>query len=88
MRPRVKSIKCPVKVLYVSAPNIPIGEDRTDALYRAADRDLPQASLERVGNSYHFIMLDQPKRFASELREFLGWEDPPSSTAEIQPLPR
>lgn len=71
LRPRLKAITGPVKVLYVSAPNIPIGEDRTDALYAAAYRDLPQASLKRVPDSYHFIMLDQPQRFAQELREFL-----------------
>ena len=71
LRPRLKSIRGPVRVLYVSAPNIPIGEDRTDALYRAAYRDLPRASLRRIDNSYHFIMLDQPEQFASELRDFL-----------------
>jgi pimeloyl-ACP methyl ester carboxylesterase len=71
LRPRLKVISAPVTVLYVSAPNIPIGEDRTDALYRAAYRDLPQASLKRVPESYHFIMLDQPQRFADELQALL-----------------
>ena len=71
LRPRLREITAPVTVLYVSAPNVPIGEDGTDALYRAAYRNLPQASLKRVPESYHFIMLDQPQRFAEELREFL-----------------
>jgi pimeloyl-ACP methyl ester carboxylesterase len=71
LRPRLRAITAPVKVLYVSAPNIPIGEDRTDALYRDAYRDLPQASLTRIPESYHFIMLDQPQRFAEEIGEFL-----------------
>ena len=71
LRPRLSNITTPVTVLYVSAPNIPIGEDRTDDLYRAAYRNLPQASLRRIAESYHFIMLDQPQRFANELREFL-----------------
>ena len=72
LRPRLSSITGPVTVLYVSAPNIPIGEDRTDALYRAAYRNLPRASLRRIPGAYHFIMLDQPDRFAQEVREFLS----------------
>ena len=71
LRPQLKDITAPVTVLYVSAPNVPIGEDGTDALYRAAYRNLPHASLKRVPESYHFIMLDQPQRFAEEMREFL-----------------
>ena len=64
LRPRLKSITAPVTVLYV-------GDDGADALYRAAYRDLSQATLKRIPESYHFIMLDQPRRFAEELREFL-----------------
>jgi pimeloyl-ACP methyl ester carboxylesterase len=72
LRPRLKAIQTPVTVLYVSAPNIPIGDERTDALYRAAYRDLPQARLKRIEGSYHFIMLDQPERFVAEVRAFLS----------------
>lgn len=71
LRPRLGAIAGPVMVLYVSAPNIPIGDERTDILYRAAYRDLPRASLRRIPDAYHFIMLDQPGRFAQEVREFL-----------------
>ena len=72
LRPRLPSITGAVTVLYVSAPNIPIGDDRTDALYSAAYRNLPRASLRRIPDAYHFIMLDQPARFSQEVREFLG----------------
>ncbi|QIL02934.1 alpha/beta hydrolase [Sphingomonas sinipercae] len=71
LRPRLKSIRGPVTVLYVSAPNIPVGDQQTDALYRAAYRDLPGARLKRIEGSFHFIMLDQPAAFAQELRAFL-----------------
>ena len=71
LRPRLGTITGEITVLYVSAPNIPIGEGRTDALYRAAYRDLPRATLRRIDESYHFIMLDQPARFAAEVRAFL-----------------
>jgi pimeloyl-ACP methyl ester carboxylesterase len=69
--PRLPAISGPVTVLYVSAPNIPIGDDKTDSLYRAAYRGLPEVSLKRIDESYHFIMLDQPARFAQEVRDFL-----------------
>jgi pimeloyl-ACP methyl ester carboxylesterase len=72
LRPRLGTITGDVTVLYVSAPNIPIGEARTDALYRAAYRDLPHVTLRRIDESYHFIMLDQPARFAAEVRAFLA----------------
>lgn len=71
LRPRLSSITGPVTVLYVSAPNIPIGGDRTDVLYKAAYAKLGRATLKRIPDSYHFIMLDQPARFAQEVRDFL-----------------
>ena len=72
LRPRLPRITGPMTVLYVSAPNIPIGDDRTDALYRAAYRDVPTATLRRIDGAYHFIMLDQPDRFAAEVSAFLA----------------
>jgi pimeloyl-ACP methyl ester carboxylesterase len=71
LRPRLPSITGPLTVLYVSAPNIPIGDDRTDILYQKAYRTLPGVNLKRIPEAYHFVMLDQPDRFAQEVREFL-----------------
>jgi len=59
----------PVTVLYaVRAP-----EDKTmiESLYREAYKALPGAKLVPVDNSDHFIMLDQPDRFAQEVEGFL-----------------
>ena len=41
-------------------------------LYGAAYRSLPGARLVPIEGSAHFIMLDQPERFAELLRGFLG----------------
>ncbi len=71
LRPELANIRVPLTVLYVHAPLIPLSEEATDALYRASYANTPQVVLKRIPDSYHFIMLDQPQRFAAELRAFL-----------------
>jgi pimeloyl-ACP methyl ester carboxylesterase len=61
----------PLTVLYVLSPLIPLNAEETDELYATSYAAVPQAKLKRIPDAYHFIMLDQPERFASELREFL-----------------
>lgn len=59
----------PVTVLYA----VPASEDKAMAenLYREAYKALPGVKLVPVDNSEHFIMLDQPDRFAEEVEGFL-----------------
>lgn len=71
LRPRLRWIRGPVRILYVGSSDIPSAQDPADALYREAYRDVPTATFERISNSRHFIMLDQPHRFWEELRQFL-----------------
>ena len=65
--PRLASV--PVTVLYAA----PTAEFKpiADALYRDAYKSLPKARLVAVEGSEHFIMLDQPARFAEEVEAFL-----------------
>lgn len=72
LRDRLPSINGAVRVLYVGSRNRSAEGDSTDALYRAAYSRVPQTSLVRIENSYHFIMLDQPDEFVRELHNFLG----------------
>jgi len=72
LRPELANIKAPVTVLYVQAPNLPLDAAQTDAVYRRAYAGLRHARLMRVDDAYHFIMFDQPQRFAAELKAFLG----------------
>jgi pimeloyl-[acyl-carrier protein] methyl ester esterase len=59
----------PVTVLYaVSSPDM---KAMVDGLYAEAYKGLPGVKLVRVNNSEHFIMLDQPDRFAAEVEGFL-----------------
>ena len=72
LRPELRNISAPVTVLYVKSPATPFNEAQTDAAYRASYAALPGAKLTRIPDAYHFIMFDQPERFAQELKAFLG----------------
>lgn len=72
LRPELKNITVPVTVLYVKSPSTPLNEAQTDAVFRASYKSLPKAKLTRIPDAYHFIMFDQPERFAQELKAFLS----------------
>lgn len=72
LHPELKNIRAPLTVLYVRAPNVPFTDEQVDALYKASYADVPGAKLVRVPDSYHFIMLDAPERFQSEVKQFLA----------------
>lgn len=72
LRPELPAITAPVTVLYVlfNAPGMT--PEVTDAIYQGSFADLPGATLTRVDDSAHFIMLDQPERFQAEVEAFLA----------------
>lgn len=71
LRPELAAIRAPMTVLYVRGPNIPLTDAQMDAVYQASFANTPAASLKRIPDSYHFIMIDQPAAFQNELRAFL-----------------
>jgi pimeloyl-ACP methyl ester carboxylesterase len=71
LRPELPNFKGPLSILYVKTPNVPLNEAQFDAVYKLSYASAPQATLRRIDNSYHFIMLDQPERFREEVRAFL-----------------
>jgi len=71
LRPELRAIKVPLTVLYVRAPNLPVTDAQVDDLYKMSFANAPQTVLKRIPDSWHFIMLDQPQRFAEEVRAFL-----------------
>lgn len=71
LRPELANTRVPIRVLYVHAPLISLDVEQTDAVYHAMYSGVPTASLKRIDNAYHFVMLDQPEVFADELRTFL-----------------
>lgn len=69
IRPKLAGIAAPITVAY--AVNDFATEERVGSLYRSGYADAPNVSLVPVEDSYHFIMLDQPARFAEILQDFL-----------------
>ncbi len=57
----------PFTILYAAG----MGEARAKAMWEPAYAGTP-ARLVAVPDSYHFIMLDQPQRFAAEVKAFLA----------------
>lgn len=71
VRPQLASIAAPVTVL-VPWTEARGGEKATLDLYRAQYAGTPKLTVQGVGDSGHFIMLDQPEAFAAALAAFLG----------------
>ena len=71
LRPEIGRITAPTRVLYVKFNDPRMTNEITDGIYRASFANLPGATLTRIDDSAHFIMLDQPARFAAEVNAFL-----------------
>ena len=71
LRPELGRITAPTTVLYVRFNDPRMTNDMVDGIYRASYTTMPSASLKRIDDSAHFIMLDQPARFAAEVNTFL-----------------
>lgn len=71
LRPELGRITAPTTVLYVRFNDPRMTNDLVDGIYRASFATLPGATLTRIDDSAHFIMLDQPARFAAEVNAFL-----------------
>lgn len=71
LRPELGRITAPTTVLYVRFNDPRMTNDMVDGIYRASFATLPGATLTRIDDSAHFIMLDQPARFAAEVNAFL-----------------
>lgn len=74
LTPELARITAPVTVLYVTPTGAPLTDAQLDAYYTAAYSTVPRHRLIRVPDSAHFIMLDQPARFFSEIDAFLSAE--------------
>jgi pimeloyl-ACP methyl ester carboxylesterase len=72
LRPELKAITAPVTVLYAYDAQYGVPPEVIDRTFARAYAALPSARLVRVDDSFHFIMDDQPERFASEVEAFLA----------------
>lgn len=71
MRPELSRISVPVTVLYVFPANLPLSPAEFDAGVRQSWTNVPGARLVKIEDSNHFIQVDQPRRFVSEVDEFM-----------------
>lgn len=72
MRPDLQKIKIPVTVLYPWDAKSGYSQAQTDWFYQQNYAGLPNKKFARIDNSYHFIMLDQPEAFLTQVDKFLS----------------
>ena len=71
LRPDLASIAAPITLVYPwSDARMP--KLRADAFYRAQYAKAPHVTFVDIGDSGHFVMLDQPDAFAKALASFAG----------------
>jgi pimeloyl-ACP methyl ester carboxylesterase len=71
LRPELARISVPMTVLYVIPQNAPIAPDQYEAGLRQSFATVKEARLIRIDDSNHFIQIDQPARFVSEVDAFM-----------------
>ena len=78
-RSELKTIRCPVTVIYPFDEGANVTEDRVRGLYRTAYTDLDGVRLHGIADSFHFIMWDQPETFLNTLNAVLPASSKPPS---------
>ena len=71
LRSELSRITAPTTVLYVAFDFPGMTPEMTDGIYGGSFANLSGATLTRIDDSAHFIMLDQPARFTAEVNAFL-----------------
>lgn len=71
LRPALPTLPMPVTLIYPWASAGP-AKEAADALYRSAYAKTPHVTFVDIGDSGHFVMLDQPDAFNAALDRFLG----------------
>ncbi|MDC7683777.1 alpha/beta hydrolase [Asticcacaulis sp. BYS171W] len=71
LRPELKQITVPLRVLWVVPPGAPITAEQMAGYYKLSYANAPNVSTRQITDSYHFIMFDQPEVFQAELKAFL-----------------
>jgi pimeloyl-ACP methyl ester carboxylesterase len=72
LRAELGAITAPTLVVYAYDTTYGVPESTIDAIFRSAYTNLKAAQFVRVNDTYHFIMYDQPDRFAEALTAFIG----------------
>lgn len=71
LRGRLAGVRTPVTVLFARDDAMGMGAGFVEPMYQQNYAALPDKRIVRVDGAFHFIMLDQPERFAAEVEIFL-----------------
>ncbi len=71
IRPQLNKIKTSVTILHAWDSLTGIPQAASSKLYQENYAALPNKKIVRIDDSFHFIMLDQPEKFAAEVATFL-----------------
>ncbi len=72
LRPELSKITAPTEVVYVKFNDARMTPEITDMIYQTSFANLPGVTLKRIDDAAHFIFLDQPAAFNTELDAFLA----------------
>lgn len=71
LRPELGAIRAPLNILYAYDPAYGVPGGAIDGIFHGAYAGASTARFTRIDDSFHFIMLDQPERFAAAVDAFL-----------------
>jgi pimeloyl-[acyl-carrier protein] methyl ester esterase len=71
LRPGVAAMRTPITLVYPAGAAFGLSAEQMEAAYKGAFAGMPNLTMRPVINTRHFVMLDQPTRFAEELDAFL-----------------
>jgi pimeloyl-ACP methyl ester carboxylesterase len=71
LRSELHAIKAPVTLLYPWDAQSGYPREATDKLYQDNFSAVPDKKIVRIDDSFHFIMLDQPDQFTTQVDAFL-----------------
>ncbi|QCZ29570.1 alpha/beta fold hydrolase [Leclercia adecarboxylata] len=72
LRPELGRISAPIEVVYAYDALFGVPASGVDEMYRRAYTNARDIHFTRIDDSFHFIMLDQPRRFSSAVESFLN----------------
>jgi pimeloyl-ACP methyl ester carboxylesterase len=71
VRPELADIRAPLTVLYAYDEAMGVTAEAVDRMFQTSYAQAKAARFVRVDGGLHFIMLDQPEKFAAAVEEFL-----------------
>ena len=71
LRPELAKIQAPLTALYAFDESVDLPQASVDGLTQTSYANAKAARLIRIDASRHFIMIDQPEKFAAAVDEFL-----------------